>query len=408
MFGFYVVINQVFFGTRVRGMDVGDARGARARRRAAADDRRPRRIPAGGFSTRRARGRSTSSSATLGFAPATASAPTGRCDRTSRAGVPQALRLAGLHHRRRAAVGHDLALLSCSIGIRASTWRGRVTPEPKFFLVDRSVREGTAVLLGYLVRRRGRRDGSPARRARTISRAPRRPGGSPAICRDVKLIFILREPADRAYSELPLDADERARDRGLQDGAARSKSEREQDAAGAYAKFARPFSYFSRGLYAELLAAVFRAVSARADPDRSGSRTSSTAREHLARRLHRFPRRQSAPPDVRGLGVINPSEKSGETIDERHPPRAAGALCRAEPPSRGAARSGFRAVVEVEADPLVAVRIASVGNRPRAAWAKGCTSVCLASVLDRTGWRGAIASNGDLRRPARPGVDFGE
>jgi peptidoglycan/xylan/chitin deacetylase (PgdA/CDA1 family) len=53
----------------------------------------------------------------------------------------------------------------------------------------------------------------------------------------------------------------------------------------------------------------------------------------------------------------------------------------------------------VTADPLVPVRVASVGNRPRAKWAEGLRVHLPGSLLDRTGWRRAIRSNGDLEIP---------
>jgi len=56
----------------------------------------------------------------------------------------------------------------------------------------------------------------------------------------------------------------------------------------------------------------------------------------------------------------------------------------------------------VEADPLVAVRLASVGPRPMALWAEGLAIRLPASVLDRTGWRRALAPDGSLRIPAEP------
>jgi peptidoglycan/xylan/chitin deacetylase (PgdA/CDA1 family) len=59
-------------------------------------------------------------------------------------------------------------------------------------------------------------------------------------------------------------------------------------------------------------------------------------------------------------------------------------------------------VVEAQADPLVPVRIASIGNRPRAAWAEGLQVRLPASVLDRSGWRRAIAPDGDLTIPPGP------
>ena len=51
---------------------------------------------------------------------------------------------------------------------------------------------------------------------------------------------------------------------------------------------------------------------------------------------------------------------------------------------------------------LVSVRIASVGNRPRAMWAEGLRVHLHASLLDRTGWRRALDGNGDLSIPPDP------
>ena len=59
-------------------------------------------------------------------------------------------------------------------------------------------------------------------------------------------------------------------------------------------------------------------------------------------------------------------------------------------------------MVEVQADSLVPVRIASSGNRPQAAWTEGLRVRLPASVLERTGWRQALAPDGDLNIPAGP------
>ena len=59
-------------------------------------------------------------------------------------------------------------------------------------------------------------------------------------------------------------------------------------------------------------------------------------------------------------------------------------------------------MVETESDSLVTLRIASIGSRPRAAWTEGLPVSFPASVLARTGWRNAIAPNGDLRIPSGP------
>jgi peptidoglycan/xylan/chitin deacetylase (PgdA/CDA1 family) len=56
----------------------------------------------------------------------------------------------------------------------------------------------------------------------------------------------------------------------------------------------------------------------------------------------------------------------------------------------------------VTCDPLVRVRIGSVGNRARAAWAEGLHVSLPAPLLDRTGWRRALGSDGTLDIPAGP------
>ena len=55
-----------------------------------------------------------------------------------------------------------------------------------------------------------------------------------------------------------------------------------------------------------------------------------------------------------------------------------------------------------EADPLLAVRVVSVGNRPRASWAGGLRVRLPASLLERNGWSRALAANGDLEIPSEP------
>ena len=73
-------------------------------------------------------------------------------------------------------------------------------PEPKFFLVDSLVREGARLLLAHMVCRR-RHAGRDAGEKSTdyLESAP----AADRIARDlpgVRLVFILREPVSRAYS----------------------------------------------------------------------------------------------------------------------------------------------------------------------------------------------------------------
>ena len=123
----------------------------------------------------------------------------------------------------------------------------------------------------------------------------------------MKLVFILREPVDRAYSNYLW-----TRMNGLEtedfQTALRLEDQRERELPERL-KFARPFSYFSRGLYADLLTpyvecfprdqiAILRFEDILATP---------TA---VAERLHRFLGVPARPDDAHDLGVINPSERS--------------------------------------------------------------------------------------------------
>jgi len=129
------------------------------------------------------------------------------------------------------------------------------------------------------------------------------------IARDlpqVKLIFILREPVSRAYSNYlwtkmnGLETEDFATALAIEDRRERELPER--------LKFTRPFSYFSRGLYAELLEPYV----SRFRPDRLLIARFEDIVEHpaaLAEAVQRFIGVRSRPGDALGLGVINPSEQ---------------------------------------------------------------------------------------------------
>ena len=186
------------------------------------------------------------------------------------------------------------------------------TPEPKFFLVDDLYRNG---LRWYADRWFA---GAPLDRVAGekstdyLESAP----AAERIARDlpaVKLVFILREPAARAYSNFlwtrmnGLETEEFATALTLEVERERTLPERW--------RFARPFSYFSRGLYAELLEPYLdrfpreRILVLRFEDIQE--RTTE-----VADRLHRFLGIAPRPDDADGIGVINPSEKRGEALDE--------------------------------------------------------------------------------------------
>ena len=187
-----------------------------------------------------------------------------------------------------------------------------LAPEPKFFLVDHLYEKGLqcysdtwfgdapeGVLAGekstdYL-------ESAPAaeRLARDLP--------------DVKLVFILREPADRAYSNYLW-----TRMNGIETETFKTalglEEEREQTLPEKW-KFARPFSYYSRGLYSELLEEYLKRFP-REQILILRFEDILDRPQDLARRLHAFLGVEFRPQDTEGLGVINPSEKRGETMDD--------------------------------------------------------------------------------------------
>jgi hypothetical protein len=185
-----------------------------------------------------------------------------------------------------------------------------VKPEPKFFLVDHLYEKG----IEHYVRTwfgdvpAGRIAGEKSTDYLESRAAAERihrhlPG--------VKLVFILREPVSRAYSNYlwtrmnGLETESFARALDLEEAREHALPER--------LRFTRPYSYFSRGLYADLLEPY----------------VSRFPREQLlvlrfedlidtpggvAARLHAFLGVEARPGDVEGLGVINASDKV-ESLD---------------------------------------------------------------------------------------------
>jgi hypothetical protein len=187
-----------------------------------------------------------------------------------------------------------------------------VTPEPKFFLVDHLYEKGLQFYSDTWFADAGadRLAGEKSTDYLESSAAAER------IARDVpgvQLIFILREPAARAYSNYLW-----TRMNGLETEdfatALRTEDERERQLPERL-RFARPYSYFSRGLYADLLAPYFERF-----PRRQLlvlRFEDITARPHdLARQIHSFLGVGLRPDDADGLGVINPSEKDDAGFDD--------------------------------------------------------------------------------------------
>jgi hypothetical protein len=122
----------------------------------------------------------------------------------------------------------------------------------------------------------------------------------------VKLIFLLREPVSRAYSNYlwskmnGLETEDFAT-------ALRLEARREHELPERL-KFTRPFSYFSRGLYADLLEPYFnRFVEHQLFVARYEDISERPAA--VADAVHRFLGVAPRPSDVEGLGVLNPSAR---------------------------------------------------------------------------------------------------
>jgi len=127
----------------------------------------------------------------------------------------------------------------------------------------------------------------------------------------VKLIFLLREPVSRAYSNYlwskmnGLETEDFA-------AALRLEEKRERELPDRL-KFTRPFSYFSRGLYADLLKPYFnrfmehQLLIARYEDiiDRPSA---------VADTVHRFLAVSPRSADAEGLGVVNPSARDVEGL----------------------------------------------------------------------------------------------
>jgi hypothetical protein len=187
-----------------------------------------------------------------------------------------------------------------------------VAPEPKFFLVDRIYEKGLAYYAEtwFAAAGPGQKAGEKSTDYLESEAAAGRIGTD---LPQVRLVFVLREPVARAFSNYlwtkmnGLETEEFA-------AAIALEAQREGELPERL-KFARPFSYFSRGLYADLLRPYldrfpreqvlvlkFEDIAARPTV--------------VAERLHRFLGVSPRPEDVTGLGIVNPSEKGGPALDE--------------------------------------------------------------------------------------------
>ena len=187
-----------------------------------------------------------------------------------------------------------------------------VKPEPKFFLIDDLYAKGLehysrtwfAAAADAVVA--GEKSTDYLESARAAERIARDIPG-------VKLVFILREPASRAYSNYlwtrmnGLEAEDFQTALGLEPERERALPHR--------LRFARPYAYFSRGLYLDLLQPYLdrfareQMLVLRFEDLRGAPRA-------LAGRLHRFLGVDARPDDVSDLGVINASDQPDREVPD--------------------------------------------------------------------------------------------
>jgi hypothetical protein len=181
-----------------------------------------------------------------------------------------------------------------------------VKPEPKFFLIDeifsRGIEHYTSTWFANvsLAKLAGEKSSnyleSPIVAARIRKHLP-----------TVKLVFILREPADRAYSNYLWS---RMNGKELEDFAtALAMEQQREQSAPPELRYARPYAYFSRGLYADLLRPWFELFQ-RDQIMCLRFEEIIANRQALAERLHRFLGVSPRPQDADNLGAINSSERS--------------------------------------------------------------------------------------------------
>jgi hypothetical protein len=127
----------------------------------------------------------------------------------------------------------------------------------------------------------------------------------------VKLVFILREPVERAYSNYlwtrmnGLETEDFETALGLEDR--RALPER--------LRFARPYSYFSRGLYADLLRPYMTRFPRRQLQVLRFEDIVVKPRE-VAATLHEFLQIEARPGDADAIGVINPAERPAQGMGD--------------------------------------------------------------------------------------------
>lgn len=183
-------------------------------------------------------------------------------------------------------------------------------PEPKFFLLDDSFAKG----LEYYAEKwfagcgPGKIAGEKSTNYLESSLVSKRIAES---LPGVKLLFVLREPASRAYSNYLW-----SRMNGLETddfiNALELEEHRQQNIA-PHLHYARPHAYFSRGLYAEMLLPYFEKFPRGQILCLKYEDISDKPREFIAQ-VHRFLGVEVRPSDADEVGVVNAAESDEQEL----------------------------------------------------------------------------------------------
>jgi len=182
-----------------------------------------------------------------------------------------------------------------------------VRPEPKFFSVDDVYSRG----IGYYAETWFAEVSDASVAGEKSTSYLECPEAANRIARHLpkaKLIFILRDPVSRAFSNYLWSCMNQLETQSFE--VALALEEQRERELPRYLRHARPHAYFSRGLYADLLRPYFarfprEQILCLRYEDVAGDA------EGLTRRLHGFLGVVIRKDDARNLGVINPSVRNG-------------------------------------------------------------------------------------------------
>lgn len=184
-------------------------------------------------------------------------------------------------------------------------------PEPKFFLIDDLYEQGLAYYASWFAdapngSMKGEKSTNYLESAVAADRISRALPG-------VKLIFSLREPAERAYSNYLW-----SKANGLENEdfptAVQLESLRDKSCPPEYA-FSRPHAYLSRGMYADLLKPYFDRFPREQILCVRFEDLTASPRQTVAR-IHRFLSRRELPETAASVAPLNATQSEGDTVPD--------------------------------------------------------------------------------------------